>query len=103
MDTTPYYKKLNDISKDHELARKKLDESDMPLEQKKAMRKHFATVANAAINMVYDDFRRDLIEDRGLTNNPKVKMLYDKAWEMGHSSGFSDIIYYFDEMSELIK
>lgn len=36
-------------------------------------------------------------------DHPKVSLLFNLAWERGHSSGLHDVAYYFGEMAELIK
>jgi hypothetical protein len=39
----------------------------------------------------------------GLERHPKARMLYEIAWEMGHSSGFSEVEIYYSQMSELLR
>ncbi len=36
-------------------------------------------------------FKRDLFAELGIVGHPKAEKLYSIAWDMGHSSGFSEI------------
>lgn len=49
------------------------------------------------------DFRKALAETYELTDHPKEEILFNLAWETGHSSGYNDVALYYDEMSALIK
>jgi hypothetical protein len=49
------------------------------------------------------EFRRDLLEEHGVTENRKASRCYAIAYEHGHSAGFSEIASYFDEIVDLIK
>ena len=48
-------------------------------------------------------FKVDLEEENGLVGHPKADRLYAQAYEMGHSGGLSEILYYYDELSELLS
>lgn len=48
-------------------------------------------------------FKSDLFEDLGIADNPKREMLFTKAWEHGHSSGYSEVYHYALEIVDLIK
>ena len=50
-----------------------------------------------------EEFKRDLFEDLGITNNPKAEKLYSKAWELGHSAGYSEIYLDAQDLVELIE
>jgi hypothetical protein len=50
-----------------------------------------------------DEFRKDLLADLGITNHPKADLLFSKAYEMGHSSGRSEIYSYALDLVELIQ
>jgi hypothetical protein len=39
----------------------------------------------------------------GLVHHSKADMLYALAWEMGHSSGFSEVENYYRDMAPLLK
>ena len=48
-------------------------------------------------------FRQDLEAEAGTSNNPKKDLLFEKAWEFGHSAGFSEIASYYFDLAELVK
>lgn len=50
-----------------------------------------------------DLFKADLLEEHGVTNNPKADKCFELAWSEGHSAGFSEVASYFEEFVELIK
>ena len=50
-----------------------------------------------------DEFRRDLIEHYGITEHPKADKIFNKAWDMGCSSGYQAIQDYFEDFVELFK
>lgn len=49
------------------------------------------------------EFKRDLFRYHAVTKNPKADKCFMIAWDLGHSSGFSDVAGYFDQLVELIK
>lgn len=53
-------------------------------------------------NAKTEEFKNDLAEENGVKNSPKLDLLWSKAWDMGHSSGFSEVKHYFEELVELI-
>jgi hypothetical protein len=48
-----------------------------------------------------NEFRRDLIEKYEMTNHPKANAIFDKAWDIGCSSGLESVDYYFQDLVEL--
>ena len=44
-----------------------------------------------------------LEQKHGLTGHPKADKLYQLAWDFGHSSGYHEIEYYYDDFAELLK
>ena len=50
-----------------------------------------------------EEFKRDLFEEFGVTDNPKKDRCYTIAYERGHSSGFSEVYSEFSDLVELIK
>ena len=50
-----------------------------------------------------EQFKYDLFEELGITNNPKRDLLFSKAWELGHSSGYREVRFYAQELVELIQ
>lgn len=47
-------------------------------------------------------FENDLKEELGITDNPKADLLISKAWDLGHSSGFSEVFNYAQDLVDLI-
>ena len=48
-------------------------------------------------------FKKELFKAYGVADNPKNEMLWTHAYDLGHSSGFSEIEIYFSDLVELIK
>ena len=48
------------------------------------------------------EFRADLEAEFGLADHPKAALLFDMAWDNGHSSGFQDVYYHYDRLSALV-
>lgn len=44
-----------------------------------------------------------LAKEHGVENNPKRGLLWAKAWEHGHSSGYSEVENYYRDFVELIE
>lgn len=49
------------------------------------------------------DFFHELGEEFGVLESPKFELLCSKAWDLGHSSGFSEVRNYFIELLDLIR
>lgn len=58
---------------------------------------------NAKNNRLEREFKHDLLEELGLTGNPKADLLYSIAWEYGHSTGFEEVFYYASDLADLIR
>jgi hypothetical protein len=54
----------------------------------------------AALN---EKFRDDLYDEYGVTGHPKAAMVFDKAWERGHSEGLENVANHFSDLVELIQ
>lgn len=52
---------------------------------------------------MFYNFKNDMFQEYGVEDNPKVELLFNKCWDLGHSNGFSDVYYYFSELVDLIK
>lgn len=52
---------------------------------------------------IKERFKLALFKEYDIENNPKREKVWALAWEEGHSSGFSEIEYYFMKYVELIK
>lgn len=48
-------------------------------------------------------FKIDAFEELRITNNPKANLLYSKAYNLGHSSGNSEIWNYMLQLVDLIQ
>jgi hypothetical protein len=48
-----------------------------------------------------NEFRIDLIDKYEMTNHPKANLIFDKAWDIGCSSGLESVEYYFQDLIEL--
>jgi hypothetical protein len=48
-------------------------------------------------------FKVALFEREGLTDNPKVELLYSKAYERSHSAGLAEVANTFIDLAELIR
>jgi hypothetical protein len=57
---------------------------------------------DAETKRLYNLWKKDLFEEYGVTNNPKVEKAYTLAYDYGHSMGYSSIESYFSEFVELI-
>ncbi len=49
------------------------------------------------------EFRRDLFEFHGVTDNPKADLCYSIAYDKGHADGFCGVASYFSDLVQLIK
>ena len=52
---------------------------------------------------LHREFRDDLFEDYGVSDNPKRFKCFELAWEHGHSSGLEEVYGYFGDLVVLIK
>tara|TARA_R110000868_G_scaffold304348_1_gene564878 strand:- start:156 stop:650 length:495 start_codon:yes stop_codon:yes gene_type:complete len=48
-----------------------------------------------------NEFREDLIEKYGMTHHPKANVIFNKAWDIGCSSGLESVDYYFHDLITL--
>lgn len=49
------------------------------------------------------EFRKALADTYELTDHPKEELLFNLAWEQGHSNGYNEVALCYDEMSVLLK
>jgi hypothetical protein len=49
------------------------------------------------------EFKADLFDEHGVTGHPKAQRAFDIAWDYGHSSGYSEVANYFDDLADLLK
>jgi hypothetical protein len=50
-----------------------------------------------------DEFKKDLLEDLGITNHPKAEIFFSKVWDHAHSSGLMEVLNYAEDLVELIQ
>jgi hypothetical protein len=50
-----------------------------------------------------EEFRRDLIEEYGMTGHPKADKLFNKSWDMGCSLGYEAVQEFFEDIVELFQ
>jgi len=48
------------------------------------------------------DFKLKLEKKYGTSDNPKRFILWDKAWDHGHSSGLGEVELYYSDFLELV-
>lgn len=48
-------------------------------------------------------FKKDVLEAYGVEDHPKAQRTFEIAWSHGHSSGYHEVLDWFDELSELLK
>lgn len=46
-------------------------------------------------------FKKDALEDSGLSEHPNRNKIFNYAWEKGHSSGYSEVYYELMNLAEL--
>lgn len=49
------------------------------------------------------EFKKDLLEDLGLTGHPKAEDLYRIAWDNSHCGGYLEVYEFAEELAELLK
>lgn len=52
---------------------------------------------------LFNEFKQDLFEELEITDNPKRDLLFEKAWDRGHSYGFYEVYNTALDLVELIK
>jgi hypothetical protein len=74
------------------------------------MRKHDAKKSREQLNKRRAEearlnslFKADLENQHGVAGHPKADRLFELAWDYGHSSGYNEVAYYYDDLAELIK
>lgn len=48
------------------------------------------------------EFKKNLLEEHNVLDNPKAQKCYELAWDYGHSSGYYAVADYFNELVGLI-
>lgn len=65
----------------------------------KADRKEY----NRQVSDIEDRFRTALKQEYGTNGNPKESLLFEKAWGLGHSAGFSEVESFYGDLAPLIE
>lgn len=47
--------------------------------------------------------KADLETEHDVVGHPRADKLWDLAWDHGHSSGYSEVINYYEDLVELLK
>jgi hypothetical protein len=50
-----------------------------------------------------ESVKRAWEEEFGISGHPKADLLFNLAWEFGHSHGYNDVYSYYIDMVDLIK
>lgn len=58
---------------------------------------------HAETRRIIEVFKQDLFVELGLVDNPKKDLLFSKAWDLGHSNGFSEVYVYAVDLAELVQ
>jgi len=90
---------INPSANDLRLLADKMDAYDADLQHYKDQRVAYMQEQNK----LQQEFRNDLEAYYGVTNHPKADLLYDMAWDRGHSAGFLDVANYYSDLVRLIK
>jgi hypothetical protein len=50
-----------------------------------------------------EQFKLDLFNAFEVVDHPRAERVYELAYEYGHASGYTEILYYFSDIVSLIK
>ena len=64
-----------------------------------AKRKEYSKV----VSEITENFKLALFKEHNIETNPKREMVWSKAWEHGHSYGYSEVELNFQDFVELVK
>ena len=51
---------------------------------------------------LHEEFMKDLFEHFGVSQNPKARLCFEKAWDRGHSYGYEGVMSCFEDIVDLI-
>ena len=60
-------------------------------------------VAKRDARRLDSEFKEDALADAGLANHPKKDMIFDKAWEDGHASGYHKVFYKLRDLADFVR
>jgi hypothetical protein len=69
---------------------------------KEALKEHVAKY-NEEYNQLLREFKEDLFEEFGVSQNPKREQCYSLAWEDAHAHGLESVYDKFSKLVDLIK
>ena len=49
------------------------------------------------------EFRDILTVSYGTAEHPKAQRLFEIAWDLGHSSGYKEVLYWYDDLVDLLS
>ena len=49
-----------------------------------------------------EQFKKDIEAEYNMVGHPKADLLFEKAWDMGHSSGYNEVAQYYNDLHELV-
>ena len=57
---------------------------------------------DAEESRLYELFKQDLFEELGISDNPRRRLLFTKAWERGHAYGYAEVYNVALDLVDLI-
>lgn len=57
---------------------------------------------NKKLSMLKEEFKADLFKEFGVSNNPKRDLCFERAYDIGHSFGYSEVYNVFSDLVDLI-
>lgn len=69
----------------------------------KVLRKEMRRLYNEETARLNHRFYLDLCEDLGEKDCPAIKVVFNKAWEDGHSNGYSEVLWHFEDLLDFIE
>lgn len=52
---------------------------------------------------ILGQFQADALEEVGLANHPKKDIIFSKAWQNGHSGGFSEVFGQLQDLASFVE
>lgn len=71
--------------------------------QHKATQRQQCSLHNQEQGRISAQVKSDLEAEHGLAGHPKADILWSKAWDHGHSSGYDEIISVYEDLAELLQ
>ena len=51
----------------------------------------------------YLEFKEDLFKKYGVENDPARELIFSKAWDIGHASGYAEVYSEFEDLMDFVK